>query len=325
MKKVRKAVIPAAGLGTRFLPATKAQPKEMLPVVDKPAIQYVVEEALMAGLDDILIVTGRSKRSIEDHFDRSFELEYYLEQGNKLEELAALREINSMAEIHYVRQGDPKGLGHAIHAAKAHVGNEPFAVLLADDITDGRSTLLTSMLNQFYRHGRSVLALQHVPMSSIHLYGCVVPEPVADDLVRISSIVEKPRTEEAPSDLAVTGRYIFTPEIFEAIEATSAGVNGEIQLTDAVQILLGWQAAYGLITSERRYDIGNKLDYLRATIEIALRRSDLGDAFREVLAEVIAGDSDLLGRLGIGEVLALTGPSTLRYDGLDSIDDDPSI
>ena len=162
-------------------------------------------------------------------------------------------------------------------------------------------------------------------MSSIHLYGCVVPEPVADDLVRISSIVEKPRTEEAPSDLAVTGRYIFTPEIFEAIEATTAGVNGEIQLTDAVQILLGWQAAYGLITAERRYDIGNKLDYLRATIEIALRRSDLGDAFREVLAEVIAGDSDLLGRLGIGEVLALTGPSTLRYDGLDSIDDDPSI
>ena len=293
MKQVRKAVIPAAGLGTRFLPATKAQPKEMLPVVDKPAIQYVVEEALAAGLDDILIVTGRSKRSIEDHFDRSFELEYYLEQANKDEELATVREINKLAEIHYVRQGDPKGLGHAVHAAKSHVGNEPFVVLLADDITDGSSDLLTNMLNQFYRHGRSVVALQHVPMSEIHNYGCVLPEPVANNLVRISKIIEKPSTETAPSDLAVTGRYVFTPEIFDAIEATAPGKAGEIQLTDAIQILLGWQAAYGLISADRRYDIGNKLDYLRATLEIALRRPDLGQAFREVVAEVVSGDEML--------------------------------
>ncbi len=293
MNRIRKAVIPAAGLGTRFLPATKAQPKEMLPVVDKPAIQYVLEEAIAAGLDDILIVTGRTKRSIEDHFDRSFELEHYLETGKKLVELEQVKKITQLAEIHYVRQGNPKGLGDAIHAAKAHVGNEAFVVLLADDITDGASNLLPGMLNQFYRHGRSVIALQHVPISEIHLYGCVVPERVNNDVVRISNIVEKPTTEEAPSDLAVTGRYIFTPEIFEAIESTAPGKNGEIQLTDAIQILLGWQEAYGLVFSERRYDIGNKLDFLRATVEIAMNRADLASPFREVLAEIVANDADL--------------------------------
>lgn len=293
MNRIRKAVIPAAGLGTRFLPATKAQPKEMLPIVDKPAIQYVLEEAIAAGLDDILIVTGRSKRSIEDHFDRSFELEYYLDKGKKVAELEQIREITQLAEIHYVRQANPKGLGDAIHAAKAHVGKEAFVVLLADDITEGPSNLLPGMLNQFYRHGRSVIALQHVPISEIHLYGCVAPERVNNDLVRISSIVEKPTTEEAPSDLAVTGRYIFTPEIFEAIESTAPGKNGEIQLTDAIQILLGWQEAYGLVFSERRYDIGNKLDYLRATVEIAMSRADLASPFREVLAEIVSNDAEL--------------------------------
>lgn len=293
MNRIRKAVIPAAGLGTRFLPATKAQPKEMLPVVDKPAIQYVLEEAIAAGLDDILIVTGRTKRSIEDHFDRSFELEYYLDKGKKVAELEQVQKITQLAEIHYVRQGNPKGLGDAIHAAKAHVGNEAFVVLLADDITEEPSHLLPGMLNQFYRHGRSVIALQHVPISEIHLYGCVVPERVNNDVVRISNIVEKPTTEEAPSDLAVTGRYIFTPEIFEAIESTAPGKNGEIQLTDAIQILLGWQEAYGLVFSERRYDIGNKLDYLRATVEIAMNRPDLASSFREVLAEIVANDEEL--------------------------------
>ncbi|MDA8262297.1 MAG: UTP--glucose-1-phosphate uridylyltransferase GalU [Actinomycetota bacterium] len=293
MKKVRKAVIPAAGLGTRFLPATKAQPKEMLPVVDKPAIQYVVEEALAAGLDDILVVTGRSKRSIEDHFDRSFELEYYLEQAKKDEELALVKAVGSMAQIHYVRQGDPRGLGHAVAAARAHVGSDPFAVLLADDISDGSSTLLPDMLDQFYRHGRSVIALQEVEESQIPLYGCVKPEPVTDNLVRISAIVEKPQPQDAPSNLAVTGRYLFTPEIFEALEKTPPGVNGEIQLTDAVQLLLSWQAAYGLITADRRYDIGNKLDYLRATVEIALGRQDLGTPLREFIADLVAQDGEL--------------------------------
>ncbi|MDA8384795.1 MAG: UTP--glucose-1-phosphate uridylyltransferase GalU [Actinomycetota bacterium] len=293
MKKIRKAVIPAAGLGTRFLPATKAQPKEMLPVVDKPAIQYVVEEALASGLDDILVVTGRSKRSIEDHFDRSFELEYYLEQAKKDEELALVKAVGSMAQIHYVRQGDPRGLGHAVAAARAHVGNDPFAVLLADDISDGTSTLLPQMLEQFYRHGRTVIALQEVDESQIQLYGCVKPEPVTENLVRISEIVEKPQPQEAPSNLAVTGRYLFTPEIFDALDKTSPGVSGEIQLTDAIQLLLSWQAAYGLITADRRYDIGNKVDYLRATVEIALGRSDLGTPLREFLAEVVARDSEL--------------------------------
>ncbi|MDA8396601.1 MAG: UTP--glucose-1-phosphate uridylyltransferase GalU [Actinomycetota bacterium] len=293
MKKIRKAVIPAAGLGTRFLPATKAQPKEMLPVVDKPAIQYVVEEALASGLDDILVVTGRSKRSIEDHFDRSFELEYYLEQAKKDEELALVKAVGSMAQIHYVRQGDPRGLGHAVAAARAHVGNDPFAVLLADDISDGTSTLLPQMLEQFYRHGRTVIALQEVDESQIQLYGCVKPEPVTENLVRISEIVEKPQPQEAPSNLAVTGRYLFTPEIFDALEKTSPGVSGEIQLTDAIQLLLSWQAAYGLIAADRRYDIGNKVDYLRATVEIALGRSDLGTPLREFLAEVVARDSEL--------------------------------
>ena len=293
MKKIRKAVIPAAGLGTRFLPATKAQPKEMLPVVDQPAIQYVVEEALASGLDDILVVTGRSKRSIEDHFDRSFELEYYLEQAKKDEELALVKAVGSMAQIHYVRQGDPRGLGHAVAAARAHVGNDPFAVLLADDISDGTSTLLPQMLEQFYRHGRTVIALQEVDESQIQLYGCVKPEPVTENLVRISEIVEKPQPHEAPSNLAVTGRYLFTPEIFDALDKTSPGVSGEIQLTDAIQLLLSWQAAYGLIAADRRYDIGNKVDYLRATVEIALGRSDLGTPLREFLAEVVARDSEL--------------------------------
>ncbi len=293
LKQVRKAVIPAAGLGTRFLPATKAQPKEMLPVVDKPSIQYVVEEALAAGLDDILIVTGRSKRSIEDHFDRSFELEYYLEEGNRTKELAEIRKINHLAEIHYVRQGDPRGLGHAVLAAKAHVGSEPFVVLLADDIAASDSTLLPDMLSQFYRNGRSVIALREVPKADIRLYGCAVPEFVTPNFARISKIVEKPTVEDAPSNLAVTGRYIFTPEIFDALSETNPGFAGEIQLTDAIQILLGWQAIYGLITSEKRYDIGNKLDYLRATVETALDRSDLSGPFREILANVVANDTKL--------------------------------
>ncbi|MDA8025297.1 MAG: UTP--glucose-1-phosphate uridylyltransferase GalU [Actinomycetota bacterium] len=293
VNKVRKAVIPAAGLGTRFLPATKAQPKEMLPVVDKPAIQYVVEEAIAAGLDDILIVTGRSKRSIEDHFDRSFELEHYLINGNKEAELEEIRAISRLAEIHYVRQGEPKGLGHAVAAAKSHVGNEPFVVLLADDVAVSHSTLLPDMLDQYYRNGRSVIAVREVPLSEIHLYGCVDPEYISPTFARVSRIIEKPSIGEAPSNLAVTGRYIFTPEIFEAIERTSVGKNSEIQLTDAISLLLEKQAIFALVTNEVRYDIGNKIDFLRATVETALNREDLGAVFREVLAEIVLADERL--------------------------------
>lgn len=265
----------------------------MLPVVDKPAIQYVVEEAIAAGLDDILIVTGRSKRSIEDHFDRSFELEHYLNDGHKEAALEEIRAISKLAEIHYVRQGEPKGLGHAVAAAKSHVGNDPFVVLLADDIAVNRSSLLPEMLDQYYRNGRTVIAVREVPMSEIHLYGCVDPEFISPTFARVSQIVEKPSTGEAPSNLAVTGRYVFTPEIFEAIGRTEPGKNGEIQLTDAISLLLERQAIYALVTNEVRYDIGNKIDFLRATVETALNREDLGSVFREVLAEIVMADPRL--------------------------------
>lgn len=287
-KVISKVIIPAAGLGTRFLPATKAQPKEMLPVVDKPAIQYVVEEALRCGLQDILIVTGRGKRSLEDHFDRSFELEYYLEGSMKLAELDTVREIADLANIHYVRQGEPKGLGHAISTGRAYVGDDPFAVMLADDIMDEESTLLADMISSFEKHGRSIVALMRVPKSEISHYGCVAAEEVEEGLVRITGLIEKPDVDEAPSDLAVMGRYIFTPAIFEALGSTSPGRSGEIQLTDGISKLLQRQAVYGLIFEDGRYDIGNKLGYLRATVQLALKRKDLGPAFLEALKEILS-------------------------------------
>ncbi|HUQ63437.1 MAG TPA: UTP--glucose-1-phosphate uridylyltransferase GalU [Acidimicrobiales bacterium] len=286
MTQVRKAVIPAAGLGTRFLPATKAQPKEMLPVVDKPAIQYVVEEAVRAGLRDILIITGRGKRSLEDHFDRSFELEHYLEAGNKFDQLKEMRAIAEMADIHYVRQGEPRGLGHAVAAAREHVSGEPFAVLLGDDIMTDESTILEEMLSAYGRYGRSVVALKEFPLEEISSYGCVRSEPAGDDLVRILDIVEKPKPEDAPSNLAVMGRYIFTPEIFDMLERVEPGAGGEIQLTDAIGMLLADQTIYGHVFSDGRYDIGDKLDYLRATVELALRRDDLGPGFRAFLTDL---------------------------------------
>ncbi len=276
MKRVRKAVIPAAGLGTRFLPATKAQPKEMLPVVDKPAIQHVVEEAVRAGIRDILIITGRGKRSVEDHFDRSFELEHYLEKAGKFDQLKQMQEIAEMADIHYVRQGEPLGLGHAVSVARQHVGDEPFVVLLGDDIMTESSTVLQEMIDVHERYGRSVLALKEFPRKDLSAYGCVLPEAVDESLVRILGIVEKPRPEDAPSNLAVMGRYIFTPEIFEALERTRPGANDEIQLTDAVGLLLKDQTVYGFLFEDGRFDIGDKLDYLRATVEIAIDREDLG-------------------------------------------------
>ena len=287
MTTVRKAVIPAAGLGTRFLPATKAQPKEMLPVVDKPAIQYVVEEAVQAGIDDILIITGRGKRSLEDHFDRSIELEVSLEASGKVELLAEIRGLAELADIHYVRQGEALGLGHAVAVARKHVGDEPFAVLLGDDIMDERSTVLQEMIASFERRQSSVIAIKRFPREEVKFYGCIEADEEPDGLMNVRSIVEKPKPEDAPSDMAVMGRYVFTPQIFDAIHRTAPGVGGEIQLTDAIGVLLADQPVFGYVFEHGRFDIGKKLDYLRATVELALDRDDLGPEFAEFLADVV--------------------------------------
>ena len=287
MSQIRKAVIPAAGLGTRFLPATKAQPKEMLPLVDKPAIQHVVEEAVRAGIRDILIITGRGKRAIEDHFDRSFELEHYLDKSGKFDMVKEMQAIVEMADIHYVRQGEPRGLGHAISVARQHVGEEPFAVMLGDDIMTADSTVLSDMVRLYERYGRSVVALKEFPRSEISSYGCALPEPVDESLVRIVDVVEKPSPEEAPSNLAVMGRYVFTPEIFDCLDRVHPGARGEIQLTDAIALLLEQQTIYGYVFEDGRYDVGDKLDYLRATVELAIDREDLGPRFRAFLADLV--------------------------------------
>lgn len=285
--KVRKAVIPAAGLGTRFLPATKAQPKEMLPIVDKPAIQYVVEEAVRAGITDILIITGRGKCSIEDHFDRSFELEHFLETKGKFDELKEVREISEMAMIHYIRQRDPLGLGHAVLVAEDHVAGEPFAVLLGDDIISERTPLLQEMLKVHERYGRSVIAVQEVARSEIGLYGSIQPEFVEERLARIVTIVEKPAPDEAPSNLAAIGRYLLTPEIFDSLRSIPPGKGGEVQLTDAINLLAQEQAVYAYVFEDGRFDVGNKLDYLKATVELAVDREDVGEGLREYLADLV--------------------------------------
>ncbi|MGQ0831370.1 MAG: UTP--glucose-1-phosphate uridylyltransferase GalU [Microthrixaceae bacterium] len=283
MSTVRKAVIPAAGLGTRFLPATKAQPKEMLPVVDKPAIQYVVEEAVRSGIDDILIITGRGKRTLEDHFDRSVELEAELRSKGKDEELDQILRLSDLADIHYVRQGEALGLGHAVSVARKHVGHDPFVVLLGDDIMDDASTVLEEMIGVHERTGSSVISCKEFPPEQISAYGCVAYEPAGDRLLRIQSIVEKPEPAEAPSSYAVLGRYVFTPGIFDAIDQVQPGKGGEIQLTDAIGVLLATEEVLGYTFVDGRYDVGNKLDYLRATVELALARPDLGPQFRSWL------------------------------------------
>jgi UTP--glucose-1-phosphate uridylyltransferase len=274
---VRKAVIPAAGLGTRFLPATKAQPKEMLPLVDKPAIQYVVEESVSVGITDILVITGRGKRSLEDHFDRSFELEYYLEEGGKLAELDEMRRIAEMAEIHYVRQGEPRGLGHA--------------VLLGDDIMHPDAGVLAGMLAVYEQYGHSVVALKEVPAEDVSSYGCAAVKPLEGNIVKVEDLVEKPAQDEAPSNLAVMGRYVFGPEIFEVLAGTKPGRGGEIQLTDAIKTLAEHEPVYGWTFRDGRFDVGNKLDYLEATVELALEREDIGPAFRRFLVERLARDN----------------------------------
>jgi UTP--glucose-1-phosphate uridylyltransferase len=285
--KVSKAVIPAAGLGTRFLPATKAQPKEMLPLVDKPAIQYVIEEAVRAGITDILIVTGRGKRTLEDHFDRSLELEHYLESSGKHDDLKQVRAISEMAGIHYIRQASPAGLGDAVAHAEHHVGGEPFAVLLGDDIVAESDPLLEQMITVYGRYGRSVVAVQEVRREEIHLYGAIKPEWVEDDVARVLDLVEKPRPENAPSNLAAIGRYVLTPEIFDAIRETPPGAGGEIQLTDALASLAREQAVYAYRFEGTRYDIGKRVDYLRATVELATVREDVGPEFRAFLADLV--------------------------------------
>ena len=283
---VRKAVIPAAGLGTRFLPATKAQPKEMLPVVDRPSIQYVVEEAVAAGIDDILIITGRNKRSLEDHFDRNVELEKQLSEKGKIDDLREVQALATLADIHYVRQGEPLGLGHAVSVARKHVGDNPFVVLLGDDIMHHESHLLRDMVSNYGNTGASTVALMEVPPQDISSYGCAAYDTRDGATCNVIDVVEKPKAEDAPSNLAIVGRYLFTPGIFDALDQVTAGVGGEIQLTDAIAILLKEEPVMGLIFEGGRFDIGKKIDYLRATVELALERDDLGPEFRTILTEI---------------------------------------
>jgi UTP--glucose-1-phosphate uridylyltransferase len=287
MSTVRKAVIPAAGLGTRFLPATKAQPKEMLPVVDKPAIQYVVEEAVRSGIDDILIITGRGKKAIEDHFDRNIELEVELHEKGKDSLLAEVLDLADIADIHYVRQGEAKGLGHAVGMARKHVGDQSFAVMLGDDIMDGGSTVLSEMMAVHEETGQAVVVVKDVPLEDVSLYGSIACEPAGDRRLQVTGIVEKPKPEDAPSTFAVMGRYVFSPAIFDAIDRTPPGKGDEIQLTDAISLLIGDPGVLGYTFVEGRYDIGNKMDYLRATVELALARPDLGPEFREWLGRYV--------------------------------------
>jgi UTP--glucose-1-phosphate uridylyltransferase len=291
---VTKAVIPAAGLGTRFLPATKATPKEMLPVVDTPAIQMVVEEAVEAGLPDILMITGRNKRPLEDHFDRNWELEHTLEQKGDLDRLHLVQRSTHLADVFYVRQGDPKGLGHAVACAADHVGREPFAVLLGDDLIDARDPLLKRMIEVRAELGGSVIALIEVDPDSINLYGCAAVEATgSDDVVRVHDLVEKPDPADAPSNLAVIGRYVLDPAVFDVLARTPPGRGGEIQLTDALTTLATMPAesgggVHGVLFRGRRYDTGDRLDYLRTVVRLASERDDLGADFVAWLREFVA-------------------------------------
>ncbi|MBB6690494.1 UTP--glucose-1-phosphate uridylyltransferase GalU [Cohnella xylanilytica] len=287
--RIRKAIIPAAGLGTRFLPATKAMPKEMLPIIDKPAIQYIVEEAVASGIEDILIVTGKGKRAIEDHFDSYYELEQNLLQKGKFDLLSEVQRASDLTDIHYIRQKEPKGLGHAIWCARKFIGNEPFAVLLGDDIVRSEPVpCLKQMMNVFEEVQSSVLAVQRVPQNEISRYGIVDPAEGADidsSLIRVRGVVEKPAADKAPSNIAIMGRYILTPAIFDLLETQNTGAGGEIQLTDAIFRLLGDEAIYAYTFEGKRYDTGEKMGYLKTIIDFALERPDLGDQVRAYLEE----------------------------------------
>lgn len=283
--KVRKAIIPAAGLGTRFLPATKAVPKEMIPIVDRPTIEYIVEEAVASGIEEILIITGRNKKAIEDHFDRAIELEMNLERDGKREFLELVDKSTNMANIHYVRQKNPKGLGHAISCAKAFVGNEPFAVMLGDDIVDSEIPCLKQLIDAYDKHGTSILGVQEVARENVNKYGIVKGNKISSREYIVEDLVEKPKVEEAPSNVAILGRYIITPEIFDILEDTKPGKGNEIQLTDGLKTLIKKQSMYAYIFEGRRYDVGDKLGFLEATVEFALKRKDLQENFRNFLKE----------------------------------------
>ena len=282
-KSVKKAIIPAAGLGTRFLPATKAQAKEMLPIVDKPTLQYIIEEAIESGIEEILIVTGRNKKSIEDHFDRSVELELELEQKGKTAMLEMVQDISNMVNIHYIRQKEPKGLGHAIHCAKSFIGDEPFAVLLGDDIVDAETPCLKQMIDAYDEYKTTVLGVQEVARENVDKYGILNVKHIEDRVYKVKDMVEKPSIEEAPSNIAILGRYIITPEIFNILENQAPGKGGEIQLTDALQTLATKEAIYAYNFEGRRYDVGDKLGFLEATVDFALKRPELRDEFIEFL------------------------------------------
>lgn len=285
--KVRKAIIPAAGLGTRFLPATKAQPKEMLPIVDKPTLQFIIEEAVASGIDEILIITGRNKKSIEDHFDKSIELELELEAKGKLDLLDEVRQISNMVNIHYIRQKEPKGLGHAIYCAKSFIGNEPFAVLLGDDIVHSDVPCLQQLIDVYEYYNNTVLGVQQVQQSDVHKYGIVNGKTIDERIYRVDDLVEKPATENAPSNVAILGRYIIMPSIFEVLEKTAPGANGEIQLTDALNQLARNEAVYAYEFEGRRYDVGDKQGFLEATVEFALRRPQLRESFLDYLKGIV--------------------------------------
>ncbi|MGL5244585.1 MAG: UTP--glucose-1-phosphate uridylyltransferase GalU, partial [Sarcina sp.] len=290
-KKIRKAIIPAAGLGTRFLPATKAQPKEMLPIVDKPTIQYIIEEAIASGIEEILIITGRSKKCIEDHFDKSVELEMELEKSGKSELLELVRDISEMVDIHYIRQKEPKGLGHAISCAKTFVGNEPFAILLGDDVVyNDENPCLKQLVDCFNEYKTSILGVQTVPKKDVCKYGIVNGLHIEGNVYKVKGLVEKPSVEEAPSNVAILGRYIVTPQIFDILENTAPGKGGEIQLTDALMKLMENEAMYAYDFQGRRYDVGDKQGFLEATVEYALRRPELKDNFLNYLKNIVCED-----------------------------------
>lgn len=282
--KVKKAIIPAAGLGTRFLPATKAQPKEMLPIVDKPTIQYIIEEAVASGIEEILIITGRNKRAIEDHFDKSIELENQLEAKGKKELLNMVTDISNLVDIYYVRQKEPKGLGHAINCARTFVGDEPFAVMLGDDVVDSDVPCLKQLIDCFNEYKTSILGVQEVPANDVSKYGIVKGMHIEDRVYKVKDLVEKPKVEEAPSNVAILGRYIITPQIFKILDETKPGKSGEIQLTDALRTLIKQEAMYAYDFEGRRYDVGDKLGFLQATVEFALKREELKEEFMKYLS-----------------------------------------
>jgi UTP--glucose-1-phosphate uridylyltransferase len=285
--KVRKAIIPAAGLGTRFLPATKAQPKEMIPIVDKPTIQYIVEEAAAAGIEDILIISGRNKRAIEDHFDKSYELEEELHRKGKQDLLSVVEDISNIANIHYIRQKEAKGLGHAIYCAKTFIGDEPFAVMLGDDIVSSKKPCIKQLMDIYDEYRTTILGVQQVPLQDVSKYGIIAGNQIDERVYKVKGLVEKPETDQAPSNIAILGRYVISPSIFEFLESATPGKNGEIWLTDALEKLMEREAMYAYDFEGDRYDVGDRIGFLKATVEFALKRDDLSSEFSQYLKSKI--------------------------------------